>query len=155
MNQMKIGKFIAEMRKSQNLTQEELACKLGISHKTISKWECGNGMPEVSLMLPLCETLKINVNELFSGKRLSEADYKKKAEENIMKLHEEAWKKSKNIVGGNVLGEAVNIKRETEKIKRTNTNFWDGIGSECLGVTALPQWGDICQQRISCDYWEI
>ena len=57
MDQVRIGRFIAEMRKTQNLTQRQLAERLSISDKTISKWECGKGLPEVSLMLPLCEAL--------------------------------------------------------------------------------------------------
>ena len=57
MDQIKIGKFIAEMRKEQNLTQIDLAEQLGISNKTISKWECGNGMPDYSVMETLCEIL--------------------------------------------------------------------------------------------------
>ncbi len=86
MDQQKTGQFIAEMRKEQGLTQRELAEKLMISDKTVSKWECGNGLPEVSLMLPLCEILKISVNELLSGKRLQSSEYKKNAEDNLMKL---------------------------------------------------------------------
>lgn len=86
MDQIKIGKFIADMRKEQNLTQIDLAEKLGISNKTISKWECGNGMPDYAVMENLCEILKINVNELLSGERLPSKDYNKKAEENIMSL---------------------------------------------------------------------
>lgn len=62
MEQVKIGKFIQEMRKEQSLTQRELAEKLNISDKTVSKWETGNGLPEVALMLPLCELLHISVN---------------------------------------------------------------------------------------------
>lgn len=89
MDQLKTGKFIAEMRKEQKLTQKQLADALLISDKTVSKWECGNGLPEVSLMLPLCEVLKITVNELLSGKRLSTSEYEDKAEENIMKLMKE------------------------------------------------------------------
>lgn len=86
MEQVKIGKFIQEMRKAQSLTQRELAEKLNISDKTVSKWETGNGLPEVGLMLPLCEVLGISVNELLSGERLDEKQYFKKAEENIMDL---------------------------------------------------------------------
>ena len=81
MDQIKIGKFIASMRKARSMTQRQLADELGISDKTVSKWECGNGMPEVALMLPLCDALHINVNELLSGERLDGADYQKKAEE--------------------------------------------------------------------------
>lgn len=68
MNQIRIGKFIAEMRKQQNLTQREFANALGISDKTVSKWERGNGMPELSFMQPICKILKIELNELFSVK---------------------------------------------------------------------------------------
>lgn len=86
MDQMKTGKFIADMRKAQGLTQKELAEKLGMSDKTISKWECGNGMPDNSIMIELCDILHINVNELLSGERLSSENYSQKAEENIMNL---------------------------------------------------------------------
>ena len=86
MDQMKTGKFIADMRKTQGLTQKELAEKLGLSDKTISKWECGNGMPDNSIMLELCDILHISVNELLSGERLSSENYSQKAEENIMNL---------------------------------------------------------------------
>ena len=70
MNQEKIGKFIAKCRKDKNLTQGELADKLNISNKTISKWETGRGMPDASIMLELCEYLGITVNELLSGEKL-------------------------------------------------------------------------------------
>ncbi|MBQ3559248.1 MAG: helix-turn-helix transcriptional regulator [Agathobacter sp.] len=90
MDQIKIGKFIADMRKEQNLTQLDLAEKLGISNKTISKWECGNGMPDYAVMESLCDALKINVNELLSGERLPSQDYHKKAEENMMNLMQES-----------------------------------------------------------------
>ncbi len=98
MNQIKIGKFIAEQRKLKKYTQRELADKLGISDKTISKWECGNGFPEVSLLLPLCNELEITVNELLSGERLQEVDYKKKAEENMVNLVKEAQESKKKII---------------------------------------------------------
>lgn len=93
MDQIKIGKFIAEMRKEQNLTQIDLADRLGISNKTISKWECGNGMPDYAVMESLCEILHINVNELLSGERLPSKDYNKKAEENMMSLIQESNEK--------------------------------------------------------------
>ncbi len=89
MNQIQIGKFIAASRKAQGLTQRQLADKLGISDKTVSKWERGKGLPEVSLMLPLCASLDITVNDLLSGERVSSTDYQKKAEENMMDLIEE------------------------------------------------------------------
>ena len=89
MNQIQIGRFIAASRKARNLTQRQLADKLGISDKTVSKWECGKGLPEVSLMLPLCASLGITVNDLLSGERVSGTNYQKKAEENMMDLMKE------------------------------------------------------------------
>lgn len=141
MNQVKIGRFIAEMRKQQRLTQREFADVLGISDKTVSKWECGNGMPELSFMEPICSILKIDLNELFSGEKLTAADYKKKAEENMMTLVKEAEKMKKNIVGGSVLGYADHCEMDVCEVHKTNTEFWSTIGSEFLGTTALPSWG--------------
>ena len=73
MDQIKTGKFIAERRRAKHLTQRELAEKLLVSDKTVSKWETGKGLPEVSLMMPLCEILGINVNELLSGELIDSA----------------------------------------------------------------------------------
>lgn len=92
MDQIKIGKFIAELRKEQNLTQKELAEKLNLSDKTVSKWECGKGLPDNSIMITLCDLMDISVNELLSGERLSTVDYNKKAEENIINLIQESTK---------------------------------------------------------------
>lgn len=97
MDQRKIGQFIAEMRKEHGLTQRELADKLMISDKTVSKWERGNGLPEVSLMMPLCDVLQISVNELLSGTRLLSSEYKKNAEENIMRLMNETQRAKRSL----------------------------------------------------------
>ena len=92
------GKFIAEMRKEKKLTQVQLAEKLYVSEKTISKWECGKGFPDTTLMLPLCEALGISANELLTGKKIdSSEEYKEKAEDNLLKLIAER-KASKKIV---------------------------------------------------------
>lgn len=99
MDQEKIGRFLAELRKEQGMTQQQLADAIGVSNKTISKWECGKGMPELSSITPLCRTLQINVNELLSGERLPEDGYSKKAEENMMNLIQEteiSKKKNRN-----------------------------------------------------------
>ncbi len=98
MDQIKIGQFIAQKRKAAGYTQRQLADMLGISDKTVSKWECGNGMPEVSLMLPLCDALHINVNELLSGEDVTDANYKQKAEENMMHLVQEKEESKKKII---------------------------------------------------------
>ncbi len=84
MDQVKIGKYIAECRRKQNLTQEELAEKLGITYKAVSKWECGKGLPDASIMISLCQILKISVNDLLSGEKVDQDKYQKKLEENII-----------------------------------------------------------------------
>ena len=97
MDQIKIGKFISETRKTLGITQRQLADALYISDKTVSKWECGKGLPEVSLMLPLCEELHITVNELLTGEKIEETEYKKKAEENMMNLVQENQENRKRM----------------------------------------------------------
>lgn len=84
MNQEKIGKFIAELRKEKNITQEQLAEKLGVTSKSISRWENGKTMPDVSLFEPLCKELNITINDLLSGKRIDKKSVKEKFEENIL-----------------------------------------------------------------------
>lgn len=98
MDQIRIGKFIARERKQKGYTQRNLAEQLGISDKTISKWERGNGFPEVSLLLPLCEELEITVNELLVGERVSQEKYQEKAEENMVNLLMEAQESKKKIL---------------------------------------------------------
>ena len=102
MDQIRIGKFIAEMRKEQNMTQMDLANQLGISNKTVSKWETGNGMPDYAIMEPLCTILKINANELLSGERVPSSDYNRKAEENIMSLMQENSEGQKKALTKNI-----------------------------------------------------
>lgn len=89
MDQKKIGAFIAQCRKEKNLTQMQLAGLLEITSQAVSKWENGRGMPDVSLLQPLCDALGISLNELFSGEHISAEEYKGKAEENISELFKE------------------------------------------------------------------
>ncbi len=84
MNLIKIGKFIAELRKENCLTQQQLGDKIGVTNKTISRWETGVYLPPADAMLTLGELFNVSVNEILSGCRLSEAEYKKAAEENLM-----------------------------------------------------------------------
>ena len=98
MNQIKIGKFIAECRKKNNLTQMQLAEKLNITDRAVSKWENGKAMPDSSLMLDLCKELKISVNELLSGEMIEMNNYDKRAEENLLKLNKSNEYKSKKLV---------------------------------------------------------
>ena len=86
MDQIKIGKFIAECRKNNNLTQMQLAEKLNITDRAISKWENGKAMPDSSIMLELCSELKISVNELLSGEVLEMNNYNERIEQNLIEM---------------------------------------------------------------------
>ena len=86
MDQRRIGKFIYDCRKKKGLTQDVLAEKLGVTSKSISRWENGNTMPDYSLLKDLCSELDINVNELLSGEKIKESDYMIKAEDNFIEL---------------------------------------------------------------------
>ena len=96
MNQEKIGKFILELRREKNMTQQELADKIGVTDRAISKWENGRGLPDLSLMIPLCKELGITINELISGEQIEKEDYQSKLEENIFKTIDYTNKKSAN-----------------------------------------------------------
>ena len=97
MDQIKIGKFIAECRKKNNLTQMQLAEKLNITDRAISKWENGKGMPDSSIMLDLCEELKISVNELLSGEMISMENKNEKQEQLLFDMAKEIEQKNKII----------------------------------------------------------
>lgn len=88
MDQTKIGKFIQENRKNKNLTQEQLAEKLNVSKNAVSKWERGLNLPDVSIMQELCLILDITLNELFSGEKINEENYKAVADNNLMEALE-------------------------------------------------------------------
>lgn len=88
MDQIKIGKFIAERRKQKNLTQMQLAEKLGLTDRAVSKWECGRSLPDSAIMLDLCDLLGITVNELLSGEELNmeNKEYNKQIEQNLIEM---------------------------------------------------------------------
>ena len=94
-NQIKIGKFIAQMRKEKELTQRQLAEQVGVSDKTVSKWETGRSMPDNSVIMDVCMVLEISVNELLLGERISEENYVNKAEENMIELVKESERQRK------------------------------------------------------------
>ena len=101
MNQEKIGKFIAKMRKEKKLTQAELAEKLGVTDKSVGNWENGRNMPDLSMFKPLCDELEITINDLMSGEKISKEKYQEKFEENIVNT----------------------INYSNKKIKKANTNL--------------------------------
>ena len=86
MNQVKIGKFISEKRKEQGLTQSQLAEKFGITDRAVSKWETGKSLPDASLMLDLCDLLKISVTDLLNGEKVSMDKYNETAENNLLEM---------------------------------------------------------------------
>lgn len=101
MNQIKIGKFISESRKSKQITQEQLAEKLGVSKNAVSKWERGLNLPDASIMQELCYILEISLNELFAGEHLKEKEIKKQSEKNlleILKFSDDKNKKNKFLI---------------------------------------------------------
>lgn len=97
MDQEKIGKFITTQRKAQNLTQMQLAEKLNITDRAVSKWENGKAMPDTSIMLDLCAILQITVNELLCGEKITMENYDNKNEKLLLDLAKEIEKKNKTI----------------------------------------------------------
>jgi transcriptional regulator with XRE-family HTH domain len=97
MDQIKIGNFIAFLRKEQNLTQRELAERLGVTDRAVSKWENGRGMPDLSLLVPLCEVLNISVNELLCGERIEKEDLPEKAQDTLIDALTDSHKKAKTV----------------------------------------------------------
>lgn len=89
MDQIKIGKFIAQKRKERELTQLQFAELVGVSNKTVSKWETGLRMPDVAIIQEVCDVLKISVNELLAGEELTEKEFIQKTEDNIIGLVQE------------------------------------------------------------------
>ena len=115
MNQEKIGKFIAKLRKEKNMTQLQLSLKLGVTDRAISKWENGRGMPDLSLMKPLCNELGITINDLLSGEVIDKNNYQEKLEENILNT----------------------IDYTDEKIRKNKKTFKTIIICLCLGLLLL------------------
>ena len=97
MDQLKIGKFIAEQRKKNNLTQMQLAEKLNITDRAVSKWENGKAMPDVATIPALCDILGVTINDLFTGEVVSVENYNKKMENNLMEMAQELERKNKTV----------------------------------------------------------
>ena len=98
MDQVKIGKFIAECRKKANLTQMQLAEKLNVSDRAVSKWENGRAMPDSSIMLELCEILGISVNDLLSGEVVTVDNYNKELEKNLIEVIKQKEQADKRLL---------------------------------------------------------
>ncbi len=103
MNQVKIGKFIAECRKKENLTQMQLAEKLNITDRAVSKWETGKAMPDSSIMLELCDALKITVNDLLSGEVVTMDNYNKELENNLLEMVKQKEESDKRLLKSEIV----------------------------------------------------
>ena len=98
MNQVKIGKFIADRRKLANLTQAQLAERLNITDRAVSKWETGKSLPDASIMLKLCSILKITVNDLLSGEVINMKDYNKEMENKLIEMVRQKEESDKRLL---------------------------------------------------------
>lgn len=103
MNQQKIGKFIAQRRKEIGLTQAQLAEKLNITDRAVSKWETGRAMPDTSIMLDLCKELKITVNDLLNGEVVSMDEYKEKTEKLIYEMTKQKEESDRKLLSLEIL----------------------------------------------------
>ncbi len=86
MDQIQIGKFISALRRQEGLTQEELGERLGVTNKTVSRWENGNYMPDIEMMQLLSKELHVSINELLAGERIPDEEFRRKADENILSM---------------------------------------------------------------------
>lgn len=153
MDIIKIGKYIAENRKKKNMTQEQLAEKIGVTSKTISRWENGNYMPDISLLKPLSEELGISLNDLLSGEKVEKDKYQEKLEENIINTIDYSNKKiikNNNSIGllFVILGILCTI---TAMSIFPSDSSWGGFYSVFGGIISLI---GICKLTHKIKYWK-
>ena len=142
MNQIKIGAFISERRKAKGWTQSQLAEKLEITDKAISKWETGRSMPDLSLFMPLCTLLDVTLNELFAGECIAEEKLKEKADEVLMDVitnwlgHDKWESKESGTALQNVL-EVENVSKLYENVSTGHENILEQHKTENNSVLAV------------------
>lgn len=136
MNQLVTGKFIALKRKQKNLTQEQLAEKLGVSNKTISKWETGKCMPDYSIVKSLCEELDVTIAELIDGEMSEEKSVRTYDDEQILDLlrRTQELEKQKNVMHG-VLLIVMGIALQALSYGISGSNVKDFISGLLLGLS--------------------
>ena len=103
MDQVKIGRFIAQRRKANNMTQMQLAEKLGITDRAVSKWETGKSLPDVAIMPELCGLLNITINDLFNGEVVVMEDYREKSEKLLIEMAKQKEQADKNLLALEIL----------------------------------------------------
>jgi len=139
MNQIKIGKFIAECRKKNNLTQMQLAEKLNITDRAISKWENGKGMPDSGIMLDLCNELKISVNELLSGEMIEMKNYDENVEKNLLEMVKQKEENDKRLLRMEILMSILSVLPlliSTVIVLLVPLEEW--LGSIIVGTSVIP-----------------
>ena len=139
MDQIKIGKFIAECRKKNNLTQMQLAEKLNITDRAISKWENGKSMPDSSIMLDLCKELKISVNELLSGEMIEMKNYDESVEKNLLDMVKQKEENDKRLLRMEILMGVLSILPlliSTVIVLLVPLEEW--LGSVIVGTSVIP-----------------
>ena len=153
MDIIKIGKYIAENRKKKNMTQEQLAEKLGVTSKTISRWENGNYMPDISLLKPLSEELGITLNDLLSGEKVEKEKYQEKLEENIINTIDYSNKKvieRNNSIGLLLIIFGILCTITAMSIFPSDSS-WGGFYSAFGGIISLI---GICKLTYKIKYWK-
>ena len=139
MDQVKIGKFIAERRKAVNLTQMQLAEKLGITDRAVSKWETGKTMPDSSIMLELCGILKITVNDLLCGEVVTMDNYNKEMEKNLLELAKQKEESDRRLLRMEILtGVVCVLPLLAAAIIVTVIPMEEWIGGIIAGASVLP-----------------
>ena len=139
MDQVKIGQFIAQRRRNANLTQLQLAEKLGITDRAISKWETGKSLPDSSLMLELCGILGITVNDLLSGEVVTMDNYNKEMENNLLKMIREKETADKRLLKMEiVLGIIAVLPLVAAVIIASIVPMAEWKGSLLVGLSLLP-----------------
>lgn len=109
MDMIKVGRFISTKRKEQNLTQMQLAEKLSITDRAVSKWECGKALPDSSIMIELCEILNISVNELLTGEEIEMEKYDKQVEQNLIEMVKQKEESDKRLLNIEIVLMAISI----------------------------------------------
>lgn len=152
MDLIKIGKFLSELRHEKNLTQEQLGEKIGVTNKTVSRWENGNYLPPVEMLQELSGLYSVSINELLSGERLSEEEYKERAEENIksalgssfsvkerLEFFKDKWRKEHrgSLVFWVIVVAAVFILGTLTRFVWGNTWGIAVCGADCIGAAVV------------------
>lgn len=151
MDQQKIGLFIASLRKEKNLTQAQLGERLGVTNKTVSRWERGNYLPDISLMPVLCHELAITINELLNGERLNDEDFRQIADEQLTASlsREEKLRRRPSVISfleGGGTGLLIASLWQPDSLRRNIT-----IAIAIIMILAGWLWHDVWEKRLLKD----